>query len=250
MIWITTISTTEPVSRGSNCALIFSLLLANMLIFSGPASGLDPVGRNAAAPPQTPGFILDKSISAYNSLSTLNQELVLTQSASLTLQTWCKQKNPTLEISLTAKQVRVPPKPATQTIRKLLKVGPEELIRFRHVLLNCGSQTFSEADNWYVPSRLEREMNWALDNSLTPFGVAVRSLSPTRMNLSSEVFPHSDDKTSKLTTIRRDSPDEEQQSQIILRHRAVLQTQKGPLCLVEEHYFEEMLTPPQEVPRR
>jgi hypothetical protein len=41
----------------------------------------------------------------------------------------------------------------------------------------------SEADNWYVPSRLTAEMNATLDTTETPFGRVVRPLKPTRSNL-------------------------------------------------------------------
>ena len=53
-------------------------------------------------------------------------------------------------------------------------------VKYRRVELRCGSHVFSEADNWYVPSRLTAEMNKLLETSETPFGKAVQSLRPYR----------------------------------------------------------------------
>jgi hypothetical protein len=47
----------------------------------------------------------------------------------------------------------------------------------------------SEAENWYVPSRLTPEMNRALDSGDTPFGTAIRPLEPHRHTVAIEWFP-------------------------------------------------------------
>ena len=36
-------------------------------------------------------------------------------------------------------------------------IGPDEPVAYRHVRLRCGDHVLSEADNWYVPSRLTPE---------------------------------------------------------------------------------------------
>jgi hypothetical protein len=46
----------------------------------------------------------------------------------------------------------------------------------------------SEADNWYVPSRLTPEMNRALETTGTPFGRVIQSLSPYRVTFSVELL--------------------------------------------------------------
>jgi hypothetical protein len=38
------------------------------------------------------------------------------------------------------------------------------------VHLKCGERVLSEADNWYVPARLTKEMNQSLENSDIAFG--------------------------------------------------------------------------------
>jgi chorismate-pyruvate lyase len=53
-------------------------------------------------------------------------------------------------------------------------------VKHRQVELRCGSNILSEADTWYVPSRLTAEMNKLLETSETPFGKAVQSLRPYR----------------------------------------------------------------------
>ncbi len=52
----------------------------------------------------------------------------------------------------------------------------------------CGDHVFSEADNWYVQSRLTPEMNRLLDTSDTPFGLAVKALNFSRRTLSSTLL--------------------------------------------------------------
>ena len=196
--------------------------------------------QNKPQPEINFGFRLDDPINALSTLSLLNQELVLTPSASVTLQNWCQQKYPSPNSKLTAQQVPTAIKPASSSIRNLLRVSPEESVRYRHVLLKCGSVTFSEADNWYVPERLEKEMNWLLENSQTPFGIVVRSLSPTRKNLSSEMnpLPHFKHKTEAR---KLEPTPEEPLTFVIFKHRALLQTNRGPISLVEEDYYDALL---------
>jgi hypothetical protein len=67
-------------------------------------------------------------------------------------------------------------------------VTPTEPVRYRRVRLECGSLVLSEADNWYVPSRLTAEMNKLLDSTDTPFGRAVQPLHFQRRTLSSKLL--------------------------------------------------------------
>lgn len=78
--------------------------------------------------------------------------------------------------------------PAGPQIRRLLKVGQDEPIRYRRVRLSCGAHVLSDADNWYVPSRLSQDMNAALDNSETPFGMVVKPLHFQRRTLKTEAL--------------------------------------------------------------
>ena len=47
----------------------------------------------------------------------------------------------------------------------------------------CGSVVLSEADNWYVPSRLTPEMNRLLDTTDAPFGRVVQAVHFRRRTL-------------------------------------------------------------------
>jgi hypothetical protein len=46
----------------------------------------------------------------------------------------------------------------------------------------------SEADNWYVPSRLTAEMNSVLETTDTPFGRAIADLKPFRRTFAAVVL--------------------------------------------------------------
>ena len=72
--------------------------------------------------------------------------------------------------------------------RQRLRVAPADEVRYRRVRLLCGTVVLSEADNWYVPSRLTPEMNQLLDTTDTPFGRAVQPLHFQRHTISSELL--------------------------------------------------------------
>ena len=104
-----------------------------------------------------------------------------------------------------------PPSPE-QRVRLAVDAG--ELVAYRRVALRCGEVTLSVAENWYVPARLTPEIRAALAGD-TPFGAAIRPLSPTRRTLASE----------------RDGPG------YMLRHRALVLAGDGtPLAEVVENY--------------
>jgi len=113
------------------------------------------------------------------------------------------------------------PDAVTAEIRALLKVGAAEPVRHRHVRLGCGGHVLSEADNWYVPSRLTAEMNRALDTGDTPFGTVVRPLNFHRKTV----------ETSRPAG-----------GGTVLRVKAVLLTpQDLPISLVVENYRRALL---------
>jgi len=88
------------------------------------------------------------------------------------------------EPKIVARLVRGTEKPASaDTLARLGVSGTD--IRYRRVQLYCGTHLFSEADNWYVPSRLPPEMNRLLDETDTPFGKVVQPLAPYRRTFSS-----------------------------------------------------------------
>ena len=145
--------------------LRLSLLLA---LASAPAA--------AAAPPDT--FLA--RVETLASIETLNAEILASASATRALEHWCAVHAMAADPKVHAELVHDGDKPLDEAGRKRLDIGPDEPVRYRHVRLACGGHVLSEADNWYVPSRLTPEMNHALETTDTPFGKAVAALHFTR----------------------------------------------------------------------
>jgi len=152
----------------------------------------------------------------------LKADLLAGNSATQTLAQWCgalKLADPAVIHAERAQTVT----PASAEVRALLKVGADEKVGYRRVRLACGTHVLSEADNWYVPSRLTDSMNDKLDHSDTPFGTVVKPLNFHR------------------TTIRADAPG---QPNAILTVKALLLTQSEvPFSLVVENYTRELSAP-------
>jgi hypothetical protein len=110
-------------------------------------------------------------------------------------------------------------------VRRALRVGPAEPLRYRRVRLRCGTVVMSEADNWYVPRRLTPAMNLTLDTTDEPFGRVVQSLAFKRIRLAAEQ--------------PRGRPG------VVLIHRALLSLPDGtPFSYVIEAYQRAALGPP------
>ncbi len=126
-------------------------------------------------------------------LQTLNADLLSHDSATLTLERWCADHrlagdSSTGPARIVARRLRDAPKPVPDDLRARLEVGATEPLGYRHVQLVCGARVLSEADNWYVPSRLTAAMNLALDTTDEPFGRVVRPLDFRRRTLSAELL--------------------------------------------------------------
>jgi chorismate-pyruvate lyase len=121
-------------------------------------------------------------------LETLNSELLSNNSATLTLEHWCDIHHLASPPRIKALRVSGVDKPVSPEQRQELHITPSEPVRYRRVSLTCGSVVLSEADNWYVPSRLTPEMNKLLDTTDTPFGRAVQPLHFQRRTLSAKVL--------------------------------------------------------------
>ncbi|WP_082928994.1 hypothetical protein [Rhizobium aegyptiacum] len=176
-------------------------------------------------------------------LQTLNANLLSNASATLTLDRWCAAHKLAEEGSkIVAQRVRGQDKPADEHIRELLTVGPGELIAYRRVRLVCGDRVLSEADNWYLPTKLTAEMNQALGTSDITFGRAVQALNFTRTNLSAKLLwsPLSegwdmDGLTAHETSSLSLPP-------FLLEHRAILKLRDGtPFSAVVESYTDNVL---------
>jgi hypothetical protein len=194
-----------------------------------------------AALAQTPHF--DERLRLHRQLQALNAELLSHDSATAVLQAICDRRAPGVKI--TAALAADPPDESdTAAARADLGVGPGEPIRYRRVDLACGDQVLSNAENWYLPSRLTPAMNRALDETRTPFGVVVGPLQFHRRTLAEAEFlfeplPAGWEREPPATYDSMASPPPH-----VLRHRAVLATPDGrPFSLVVESYTELTLTP-------
>ena len=145
-----------------------------------------------------------------------------------------------------AHRVQGKDKPLPPDGRTLLGIGAGEPVRYRRVQLACGDAVLSDADNWYVPSRLTAAMNRALDTTDVPFGKVVQPLHFHRQTLSADLLwsplPDGWDSGAALP------PASSRPLAIpphVLQHRALLYTQDNqPFSLVVESYTASVLAKP------
>ena len=179
-------------------------------------------------------------------LQTLNADLLSHPSATLTLERWCKAHQLAVEARIVAHRVQGEDKPLPADARGLLEIGADEPVRYRRVQLACGERVLSDADNWYVPSRLTAAMNQQLDHSDEPFGKVVQPLHFRRQTLSADLLwsplPEGWDSGASLP------PPNDKPLAIpahVLQHRALLYTQDNhPFSLVIESYTANVLARP------
>ncbi len=187
----------------------------------GGVSGLAPVRSDGlqAIQPSEPRAGTERLI------ETLSARLLAAHSATAVLEAWCAERGLASDPRLTAVRVPGADRPITDVQRERLAVPADEPVRYRRVRLTCGGHVLSEADNWYVPSRLTPEMNAALETTQAPFGRVVHPLSPTRRNLSLTML---------WTPDEAELPGPEKELFFV---EAVLSTGAGiPFCEVAETY--------------
>jgi chorismate-pyruvate lyase len=175
-------------------------------------------------------------------VQTLNADLLSHDSATLTLERWCETHHLADPTRIVARRLHDEAKPIPQDLRARLAIDPSEPIGYRHVQLMCGEHVLSEADNWYVPSRLTAEMNQRLDHSDEPFGNVVRALGFQRRTLTADLL------WSPLPSgweMMQTSPAQEEAMRIpyaLLRHQAILITAAQlPFSAVVETYTNQVL---------
>lgn len=179
-------------------------------------------------------------------LQTLNAQLLSHPSATLTLEQWCAAHHLSPQAKIVAHRVHGEDKPLPDDARGLLGIGPNEPVRYRRVALSCGDVVLSDADNWYVPSRLTEDMNHQLDTSDVPFGKVVQPLHFRRQTLSADLLwsplPEGWDSGTPVPPIS-DKPLTIPEH--VLQHRAVLYTGSNqPFSLVVESYTSKVLIHP------
>ncbi|HKT84500.1 MAG TPA: hypothetical protein VJQ77_00280 [Novosphingobium sp.] len=153
-------------------------------------------------------------------LSQLERTLAGGDSATAALGNWCAARGLADPPRIVARRVRGEDAPLPSDARALLDIRPGTAPDYRHVRLNCGNVTLSEAHNWFVTSRLTPEMNATLAATDKPFGTVIAPLHFTRERLA----------TSR-TRAEGCPPG------TVLSHRAVLRLPDGrPISLVVECY--------------
>src|SRR6185503_4881115 len=118
-------------------------------------------------------------LSALALIERLNAEILGSRSATLTLESWCREHAMAPEPRIAARLIAGAGGPLSADQRQRLQITNEK-VAYRKVELRCGIYILSEAENWYVPDRLTAEMNRLLETSDTPFGKAVQPLEPFR----------------------------------------------------------------------
>src|ERR1700730_13703551 len=162
-------------------------------------------------------------------VETLNSTLLAARSATFTLDKWCADHKLSNETKIRARLVREAVKPITQKQRRRIQIDDSEPVKYRHVELTCGDRVLSEADNWYVPSRLTAEMNRLLETTTTPFGKAVQDLKPYRRTFEARVlwWPVPEGWETQPMAAPNDAPRSLAIPDSLFEHRAVLYTAEG-----------------------
>lgn len=181
-------------------------------------------------------------------LETLNSELLSHDSATLTLDRWCEDHRLASPARIVAEFVHGAAKTPSADQRQILGVSPSEPIRYRQVRLSCGGHVLSEADNWYVPSRLTPEINHMLDTSDIAFGRAAQPLKFRRHTLSAKLLWSPLPEHWEMQGLPKERHDGGTLAvpHHVLQHIAVLSLPDGkPISQVIETYTDEILNFPQ-----
>jgi hypothetical protein len=174
-------------------------------------------------------------------IETLNAELLSNPSATLTLERWCGVHRLAKEAKVSARLVRGEDRQISAEDRQRFVIEASEPVRYRRVQLFCGEKLLSEADNWYVPSRLTPEMNRLLDETDTPFGKAVKDLEFQRQTLKVTALWRPLPEGWELQPAERDGSGALAVPDQVLQHRAILYTKaRVPFSIVVETYTKQM----------
>lgn len=180
---------------------------------------------------------------AHELIESFNTRLLEAKTATSALENWCRDHRLAPDPTIRAKFIVGVERPLTADQRRRLQIGESEPVKYRYVALTCGDHVLSEAENWYVPSRLTIAMNDSLANTDVPFGRVVEDLKPVRKTFMIEVL---------WRPLADQPPVEEAHAQepaaglavprFVLRHSALVYTDDGaPFAEVRESYTRDIL---------
>ncbi len=228
-------------------AIIYRLRLGQCFIFA--VTLFTQLPTYAREMPPWPDTFVSR-LQALALIQTLNAEILSSRSATLSLENWCRDHQLAVDPKILVYVVTGVNKSATAEQRQRLEVTAQDEVKYRRVQLRCGNSVLSEADNWYVPSRLTPEMNRLLETTDTPFGKAVRSLEPYRRTFAVKLLwaplPEAWERelsgppvTTSRTLIIPDA---------VFEHRAVLYSREHrPFSEVNEVYQRQILAFPYKI---
>jgi hypothetical protein len=171
----------------SDTPVIKRIRLVRLTIFAAILCLRSPVVAQVQESPAWADTFVSR-LAALALMQSLNADILSSPSATLSLEKWCRDHKLATEPKIVARSIRNGIKaPATEQ-RRRLQINDEEPVKYRRVQLRCGDKILSEAENWYVPSRLTEEMNRLLDTSETPFGKVVQPLGPYRQTFAVKIL--------------------------------------------------------------
>jgi chorismate-pyruvate lyase len=179
-------------------------------------------------------------------LQTLNGQLLSNRSATAVLEEWCADHHMAPVSKITARLINEQDKTLSEDTRKRLRLKFSDRVKYRHVQLSCGSHVLSEADNWYVPSRLTDQMNRELNSSDRPFGKIIAPLNPYRRTMEVKIYwsPLArgwENNLSRTTSVGRDEKAIAIPKYLFM-HRALVSSEAGlPISEVVETYTNETI---------
>jgi chorismate-pyruvate lyase len=176
-------------------------------------------------------------------IETLSAEILASRSATQTLEAWCASHHMAPDTKIHARLVAGAVKDISPDGRQRLDVAEDTMVKYRRVELTCGDHVLSQADNWYVPERLTKDMNAALETSDRPFGYVVKELAPRRLTFAADLLWRPLPDGFETQPIPPDHPDQQLViPPLLFEHRAILVKPDGqPFSLVVETYRRDIL---------
>lgn len=165
--------------------LVFSALLP----FSarspalGQASPGDLATRNGSPTGNSSWASVAGRPRAADAIEALRSQLRTADSATAVLDRWCASHRMAPPGAVVADKIPTAAGQTPTAPRRLLRIGSNEPVGFRHVRLRCGDHVLSDALLWYVPSRVTEAMNRQLRETNIPFGRVIAPLHFRRRSL-------------------------------------------------------------------